>query len=131
MRTRMFRIIVKTHMSVQLIFSLKKPFIRAYVALKFSLITVSCLVAFQRTLASKCFIANRTRVWFLSGVSSHVSVKINFTIKTLQANFTLMRRFVVIRHVVSELMFGFKVPVILAYLALEFSLITVSCQVVF
>ena len=131
MRTRMFRIIVKTHMSVQLIFSLKKPFIRANVALEFSLITVSCLVAFQRTLASKRFIANGARVWFLSGVSSHVSVKIYFTIKTFQANFTLMRRFVVIRHVISELMFGFKVPVILAYLALEFFLITMSCLVDF
>ena len=77
------------------------------------------------------FTTNRTNVGLLSGMSFHMCIKILFTVKLFQANFTLMRWFVMKLHMATQLIFCFEISVIWAYHALEFPFITVSCLVVF
>ena len=58
-------------------------------------------------------------------------VQVNRGVKLFPALETRKFRFVMIHHVVCQLTFGFEVSVIRAYLALELSLIAVSCPMAF
>ena len=97
-KTTIFRLKMITHVVTQLAFSFEVSIIRAHLAFKLFLITVSCLMVCQIRFSRKSFTASGTHVGFFSRVSSHVNCKVLLAFKTLQANFTLIR-FIMYSHV--------------------------------
>ena len=89
----MFWFIMKLHMIIQLTFCLETSFVQTYFTLKLSLITVGCLMSMQIIFLRKSSVTSRTHIRFLTCMYSTVNIKIIFTLKTLQANFTLESSF--------------------------------------
>ena len=88
--TRKFWFIMKLHVFSQSIFCFEASVVRADHASEFSLIAMTCLMSLQCDFPSKFFIASRTRIRFITCMCSIVPIKMCFTCKTLQANFTLI-----------------------------------------
>ena len=82
-KTTIFRLKMITHVVTQLAFSFEVSIIRAHLAFKLFLITVSCLMVCQIRFSRKSFIASGTHVGFFSRVSSHVNCKVLLAFKTL------------------------------------------------
>ena len=131
MRANQLRLVMENQVVSQRVFRFKAPVVRANLALEPPLLTVNGLVPPQSVDPSELFAAGFARVGLFARVRPHVNGKIFLEVEAFEANFALMLRFVVVLDVLVQTPFSFKVSIIRANVALEYSFITVSHLVFF